>query len=73
MVSLFVHKSDNLESIMASKKNHVVLDQDQHVYLKKMITSGTESARKLTHARILLKADKVSLAPLIPINRFKNC
>ena len=42
---------------MASKKNHVVLDQDQHVYLKKMITSGTESARKLTHARILLKAD----------------
>ena len=35
---------------MASKKNHVVLDQDQHVYLKKMITSGTESARKLTHA-----------------------
>ena len=23
---------------MASKKNHVVLDQDQHVYLKKMIT-----------------------------------
>ena len=21
---------------MASKKNHVVLDQDQHVYLKKM-------------------------------------
>ena len=40
---------------MASKKNHVVLDQDQHVYLKKMITSGTESARKLTHARILMK------------------
>ena len=48
---------------MASKKNHVVLDQDQHVYLKKMITSGTESARKLTHARILLKADTGEFGP----------
>ena len=36
-----------------------------------MITSGTESARKLTHARILLKAD-TGESPLIPINRSKK-
>ena len=34
---------------MASKKNHVVLDQDQHVYLKKMITSRHRICEE-THA-----------------------
>ncbi|HSR31047.1 MAG TPA: helix-turn-helix domain-containing protein, partial [Anaerolineae bacterium] len=36
----------------------VTLDSDEREMLHSMINSGTERARKLTHARILLKADE---------------
>jgi len=36
----------------------VTLDSDEREMLHNMINSGTERARKLTHARILLKADE---------------
>jgi len=35
----------------------VTLDAGEREMLNSMINSGTERARKLTHARILLKAD----------------
>ena len=48
---------------MPAKQNHVVLDRGERDYLTGLITSGTESARKLTHARILLKADTGAFGP----------
>lgn len=38
-------------------KYKVMLIDDERQLLRQMISSGTEKARKLTHARILLKAD----------------
>lgn len=38
-------------------KYKVMLTDDERVLLRQMISSGTEKARKLTRARILLKAD----------------
>lgn len=40
---------------MPAKRYHVILDQGQRDYLVDLISSGRESARKLTRARILLK------------------
>jgi hypothetical protein len=40
------------------KKYPVILDETQRDDLKRLIVSGTAPARKLTHARILLKADE---------------
>jgi len=48
---------------MPAKQNHVVLDRCQRDYLTDLISSGTHSARKLTHARILLNADTGELGP----------
>ena len=48
---------------MPAKRYPVILDRSQREYLRDLIASGTESARKLTRARILLKADEGELGP----------
>ena len=48
---------------MPVKRYPVVLDPNQRDYLMDLTASGTESARKLTRARILLKADEGELGP----------
>jgi transposase len=40
------------------KEYPVILTTPERDQLKRMLAAGTESARKLTHARILLKADQ---------------
>jgi hypothetical protein len=40
------------------KKHPVILSETERDDLKSLIASGTAPARKLTHARILLKADQ---------------
>ena len=40
------------------KKYPVILSDTERVQLKNLIAAGTAPARKLTHARILLKADQ---------------
>ena len=42
----------------ASKKYHVTLSPEEREQLERMVWSGKAAARKLTHARILLKADE---------------
>jgi transposase len=41
----------------------VTLTPDERTMLETLITSGTSAARKLTHARILLKADSTAGSP----------
>ena len=48
---------------MPAKRYPVRLDRDQRDYLIDLTSSGTESARKLTRARILLKADEGEFGP----------
>ena len=48
---------------MPAKRYPVILDRSQRDYLLDLIVSGTESARKLTRGRILLKADEGELGP----------
>ena len=64
--------SKNLESHMPAKQFEVVLDKDQRDYLSDLISSGVESARKLTRARILLKADKGELGPAYDDKQIKE-
>jgi hypothetical protein len=45
------------------KKYQVVLSSDERTQLSQLIAAGTASARKLSHARILLKADQGPAAP----------
>ena len=45
------------------KKYPVILTQTERDDLKMLIASGTAPARKLTHARILLKADQSQEGP----------
>jgi DNA-binding transcriptional ArsR family regulator len=45
------------------KKYPVILTQTEREQLKNLIAAGTAPARKLTHARILLKADQGSEGP----------
>jgi DNA-binding transcriptional ArsR family regulator len=45
------------------KKYPVILSDTERVELKSLIAAGTAPARKLTHARILLKADQGSEGP----------
>ena len=55
-----------MESIIPAKRPKrypVRLDPSERDYLLELITSGTESARKLTRGRILLKADEGELGP----------
>jgi hypothetical protein len=40
------------------KKYPVILSDTERDHLKRLIASGTAPARKLAHARILLKADE---------------
>jgi DNA-binding transcriptional ArsR family regulator len=48
---------------MKKKKYPVILTDAERVELKGLIAAGTAPARKLTHARILLKADQSSERP----------
>jgi transposase len=45
------------------KKYHVTLTPEERSELEAMISSGKAAARKLTHARILLKADEAEGGP----------
>src|SRR3954468_925977 len=45
------------------KRYAVELTEDERGYLKGLIAAGTAPARKLTHARILLKADQADGGP----------
>jgi transposase len=45
------------------KKYPVILTEAEREQLKSLIAAGTAPARKLTHARILLKADQSSEGP----------
>ena len=45
------------------KKYPVILTETERDDLKRLIAAGTAPARKLTHARILLKADQSSEGP----------
>ena len=45
------------------KKYTVILTDTERDNLKRLIAAGTAPARKLTHARILLKADQGSEGP----------
>ena len=57
---------------MPAKRYPVILDQSQRDYLLELITSGTESARKLTRSRILLKADEGEFGPAYPDKDIKE-
>ena len=55
---------------MPAKRYPVLLDPEQRTSLIGLISSGRESARKLTRARILLKvSDESEKGPLMPINK----
>ena len=45
------------------KRYHIRLSNDDRHALQKLVHSGTASARALTHARILLKADEAEGGP----------
>jgi transposase len=45
------------------KKYHVTLTPEERCELERMISAGKAAARKLTHARILLKADEAEGGP----------
>ncbi len=45
------------------KKYHVTLTPEERGELERMISAGKAAARKLTHARILLKADEAEGGP----------
>jgi transposase len=49
--------------LIMKKKYPVILSDTERVQLKNLIAAGTAPARKLTHARILLKADQGSEGP----------
>jgi transposase len=50
-------------SCIMKKKYPVILTEAEREQLKCLIAAGTASARKLTHARILLKADQSPEGP----------
>jgi transposase len=49
--------------LIMKKKYPVILSDTEREQLKSLIAAGTAPARKLTHARILLKADQGSEGP----------
>ena len=57
---------------MPAKRYPVILDPNQRDYLMDLTASGTESARKLTRARILLKADEGELGPAYADKQIKE-
>ena len=52
-----------LELTMRKKKYTVTLTETERDELEKLIGAGTAPARKLTHARVLLKADQSPKGP----------
>ena len=48
---------------MRGKTHQVILTESQRDYLAELICKGTQSAQKLTRARILLKADEGGKGP----------
>ena len=52
-----------VRSSIMKKKYPVILSETERVELKQLIAAGTAPARKLTHARILLKADQSPEGP----------
>ena len=57
---------------MPAKYHHVHLNRSQRDCLKALITSGTSPARKLTRARVLLKADTGALGPAYTDKQIKE-
>jgi hypothetical protein len=49
--------------LIMKKKYPVILSETQRDYLRSLIAAGTAPARKLTHARILLKGDQSPQGP----------
>jgi transposase len=49
--------------LIMKKKYPVIVSDTERVQLKNLIAAGTAPARKLTHARILLKADQSPQGP----------
>ncbi|MGH2411654.1 MAG: helix-turn-helix domain-containing protein, partial [Chloroflexota bacterium] len=48
---------------MAIKRYAVVLTETERAHLKGLIATGTDSAARLQHARVLLKAEQGPLGP----------
>ena len=57
---------------MPAKYHHVHLNRSQRDCLKALIASGTSPARKLTRARVLLKADTGTLGPAYTDKQIKE-
>ena len=54
------------------KRYKVTLDADERQYLHDLIAAGQAAARKLAHARILLKADAADGGPAWPDRRIAD-
>ena len=54
------------------KRYKVTLDADERQYLHDLIAAGQAAARKLAHARILLKADAADGGPAWPDHRIAD-
>jgi transposase len=54
------------------KRYKVTLDADERQHLHDLIAAGQAAARKLTHARILLKADAADGGPAWPDHRIAD-
>ena len=57
-LDLIVQGGRDMPSVIMKKKYPVILTEAQREQLKSLIAAGTGPARKLTQARILLKADQ---------------
>jgi transposase len=60
---LITEEHSGYAHLIMKKKYPVILTQTERDDLKQLIASGTAPARKLTHARILLKADQSPEGP----------
>ena len=54
------------------KRYKVTLDGDERLHLHDLIAAGQTAARKLTHARIMLKADAADGGPAWPDGRIAD-
>ncbi len=50
-------------ALTMKKKYPIILTESERTELKQLIAAGTAPARKLTHARVLLKADQSAQGP----------
>jgi DNA-binding transcriptional ArsR family regulator len=60
---LITEEHSGYAHLIMKKKYPVILSETERDELKQLIAAGTAPARKLTHARILLKADQGSEGP----------